>query len=246
MLVIVASQWDPAPRAFASHCAAQEVGVLTPRDLSVAGWRQRLNSMESGIVVVDRKLVPQREITGVLTLLPRVVEQELVDIVPGDRRYVASEMTAFLLFWLSRLKCPVLNRPTPTCLAGPYWREEKWVRVAAQAGIPVRPVRRQAAPSASGDAGLSALGASAKEEFLPESATVTVIGKRIFGEADPGLCRQAQHLAELAGVELLSVRFSSPRRDAHFVSADTFPNLSDNALADAVLDRLRGAPTGCM
>jgi len=103
----------------------------------VAGWRQSLGGVDGDAAVVEGKRVPQKEITGVLTRLPCVFEQELVDITPDDRRYVAAEMTAFLLFWLSRLKCPVLNRPTPTCLSGPYWRREKWIHVAARVGIPV-------------------------------------------------------------------------------------------------------------
>ena len=235
MIVIVANRWDQTPGTFASRWASHDVGVLTAQDLSVAGWHQRLSGMDGGTAVAQRKLVPQREITGVLTLLPCVVEEELVDIVPEDRAYVAAEMTAFLLFWLSRLKCPVLNRPTPTCLSGPYWRPEKWVRVAAYAGIPVQPVRRLAAPS----------GSIAGEEPLPSATTLTIIGTRIFGEAEPGLQRQARCLAELAGVELLAVRFSSPERGARFVGADIVPDLSNDALADAVLEYLLGEPARC-
>jgi hypothetical protein len=232
VIVILANRWDQTPGAIASRWAARDVAVLTAPDLSVAGWHQDLSGIEGGIAVAERKLIPKKEITGVLTLLPCVYEEELVDIASEDRRYVAAEMTAFLLCWLSRLKCPVLNRPTPTCLSGPYWRREKWVHVAAQAGIPVQPVRRHAAPP----------GCSVEEEPLTDSATVTVIGERIFGEADPGLQRQARCLAGLAGVDLLAVRYSSPEHGARFVSADIFPNLSDGCLADAVLEFLRGEP----
>jgi hypothetical protein len=208
---------------------------LTAQDLSVAGWSQRLSLTDGGTAVAERKLVPQKEITGVLTLSPCVFEDELVDIVPEDRRYVAAEMTAFLLFWLSRLRCPVLNRPTATSLSGPYWRREKWVRVAAQAGIPVQPVRRHAAPP----------GSSVEEEALQDHTTVTVIGNRVFGEAEPDLQRQAQCLASLAGVELLAVHFSRAEHGARFVSADAFPNLSEDRLSEAVLEYLRGGRTKC-
>ena len=72
-----------------------------------------------------------------LTRVPAVFEDELTDIMFSDRSYVAAEMTAFLLFWLSRLRCPVLNEPTATCLAGRYWRREQWIDQAARAGIAV-------------------------------------------------------------------------------------------------------------
>jgi hypothetical protein len=234
MLVILASRWNKTASTLASSCAGRDVKVLTPRDLSVAGWRQYLGGMKDGAVVVDGRPVDQREITGVLTLLPCVVEDELVDIVPGDRRYVASEMTAFLLFWLSRLQCPVLNRPTPTCLSGPYWRQEKWVHAAAQAGLPVQPVRR-----------FAPLDPCAKEEMTPSSCKVTVIGNRIFGETDPNLHLHAQRLAGLAGVELLSVQFSGPDADARFLSAETFPSFMEPGMADAALEYLQDERARC-
>jgi hypothetical protein len=209
--------------------------VVTAGDLSLAGWLQHSNGTDQCTAVVGRKLVPQEEITGVLTLLPCVFEEELVEIALEDRSYVAAEMTAFLLFWLSRLQsqCLALNRPTPS-LSGPYWRREKWIHAAAQAGIPVQSLRRHAA-----------LPASAEEEAKPSSPTVTVVGKCIFGEVEPDLQRQARRLADLAGVELLAVRFSGPERSASFVSADSLRDFSDHGLADAVLAYLRDGPAKC-
>jgi hypothetical protein len=192
----------------------------------MVGWTQRLRVMNDSAGVIERNLVSQREISGVLTRLPCVFEAELTDIVPQDRSYVAAEMTAFLLFWLSQLTCPVLNRPTPTNLSGPNWRREKWVRVAAQAGIPVQPVRRHAALT----------GCRTEEDTLLTTSTLTVIGDRIFGESASRLHQQALCLAQLAGVDLLEVHFSGPDGGARFVSADVFPSLSDDRVADAVLE----------
>jgi hypothetical protein len=235
MIIIVANRWDKTPRSLASHWAPCPVAVLTPQDLSVAGWRQRLNAPNRGTLVAERQLVAEKEISAVLTLLPCVFEAELVEIAPTDRRYVAAEMTSFLWFWLSRLSCMVLNRPTPTSLSGPNWRRDKWVRVAAQSGISVEPAHRRAAPS----------GSSAEEQNLPGSANLTVIGERVIGEVDSSLRRQARCLASLAGVELLSVRFSSPERDGRFVSADSFADLSDKIVAEAVLEHLQAGQARC-
>lgn len=235
MIVIVANRWDQTPRTVASHWAPHVVAVLTAQDLSFAGWHQRLSASDGGTAVAELKPVPQNEISGVLTLLPCIFEEELVDIAPEDRGYVAAEMTAFLLFWLSRLRCPVLNRPTATCLSGPYWRREKWVFMAAQAGIPAEPVRRHA----------TAAGCAAEGETLPVGTAVTVVGNRAVGAGEPGLQQQALRLARLAGVELLAVHFSSDERGAHFVSANVFPNLADDRVADAVFEYLRRGPTRC-
>ncbi len=231
MLVILASRWNEAAKALAPRLG-DEVSLLTPRDLSVAGWRLHLGGDEECFAVVDGKRVGQGEITGVLTLLPLVVPQELVHIVPADRPYIALEMTAFLLFWLSRLECPVLNRPTPNCLSGPDWRKEQWVHAACHAGIPARPVRRTAAGPRP----------AAEPEDDSTLSTVTVIGTRTFGEVETALLRRAERLAAIADVDLLSVRFSGSGPDAELIDADTFPDLSDDTLAGAVLEYLQGVP----
>ena len=81
----------------------------------------------------------------------------------------------------------------------------------------------------------------AEQDLNPALTTVTVIGARTFGEADPVLHRHAQRLAGIAQVDLLSVRFSGDGPDAQFIDADTFPDLSEDPLAGALLERLRCA-----
>jgi len=231
VLVIVASQWDHSAKALAKRWADCGAGILTPRDLSVEGWRLRPGDWDDGAIVVDGKRVAQREITGVLTRLPCATAQELIHIAPEDRRYVASEMTAFLLFWLSQLRCPVLNRPTAACLAGPFWRQEQWVHVAATAGVPVQPVRR-----------IVGVAASCAENTLElPPAVVTVVGKHTMGDGHRVLHRAALRIAKLARAELLSVSFSGPCPDAKFIGAGIFPDLGNEVVADAVLDHLESA-----
>src|SRR5579872_3914402 len=124
MLVVLAHRYDQEARELVSHWSASDARLLTSADLSRKGWRHFSDEPTASTAVISGRVVPVDQISGVLTLLTGVFEQELVDIVPSDRSYAAAEMTAFLLCWLSTLKCPVLNRPTPTCLSGPYWRRE--------------------------------------------------------------------------------------------------------------------------
>lgn len=234
MIVLLANRWDQIARGFASRWAAHNIRVLTSQDLSTIGWRQRVLATDQATAVVEKEIVPQNEITVVMTRIPCVVEEELLDIVPGDRSYVAAEMTAFLLFWLSSLKCRVINRPTPTCLSGPYWRQESWTRAAASADIPVERVCRHAGFPGSGPE-------PATSRFL---ASVTVVGGHVFGETDLALHRQARRLADVAGVESLVVRFSSPERGARFVNADVYPDLSNEEIAIATLECMRPGTRG--
>jgi hypothetical protein len=232
MIIILASRWDTTASALAAHWAPAQVAVITPRDLCGSGWRQQFGGFERDTICADfaaaqEQLIPQRSITGVFTRLPWVTEGEVVEIGAHDRAYVAAEMSAFLLFWLARLRCPVLNRPTPMCLSGPYWRPEHWVHVAARAGIPVQTVHRDTRRP------------SAAPALAPSSfACITVVGRRVFGDADPDLLNHARRLAELAEVALLTVRFSGAERGAAFMDADTFPALSDERLEDAALEHL--------
>jgi hypothetical protein len=199
--------------------------VLTCEDLSVIGWRHYQCSSRSSTFVVGGREVASVEITGVLTRLPGIWEQELLHIVPADRAYVAAEMTAFLVSWLSGLTCPVLNRPTPSCLSGPYWRLEQWVHAAAQIGIPVRPMRRRIAQEIR----------SLPEDPLANPVMVTVVGDLCLGTVDESLTIQARQLADVANVDLLAVQFSGSGTGSLFVNAHLWPDVDNDNVADAVI-----------
>src|SRR5271170_1683143 len=150
MLIILAGEQDEVARDLTRRWSSFDGHLMTPKDLSQPGWRHRPgfrnarlprgqkerpgepspDSSDQDVAVVDGRTVSVERIDGVLTRLAGVYEWELAHIVPGDRAYVSAEMTAFLLSWLSELDCPILNRPTPTCLSGPGWRQEQWINFA--------------------------------------------------------------------------------------------------------------------
>jgi len=232
MLVIIASRYDKAALALVERWSAHDAALLTCEDLSMVGWRHYLDAADVSTAVVSGQVVATAEITGVLTRLPCVTEHELVHIVPADRAYVATEMTAFLAFWLSELACPVLNRPTPACLMGPNWCPERWVHAAAQLGMPVCPVHRQAT--------LTADVSAANHEQQP--ITITVVGRRCFGTVDETLTRHAHRLAAAAGVDLLTIYLSSRESDPHFLGADLWSDIASPDITDAILEYLCGGP----
>ena len=229
MLVVVAGRADRTASALAARWAAHDAAVLTSADLSTAGWQYQPGKV--GTAVIGGRIVAVDAIRGVLTRLPYVPEQELGQIAAADRAYVAQEMTAFLAAWLAGLTCPVLNRPTPTCLAGPNWRPEQWVSTAAQLGLPVRPICRQSR--------LAADVAPAASTW--QASTVTVVGDRCFGPVDETLAGRARCLAEAAGVGLLAVHFSGPTAGADCLGADLWPDVSSPEVADAIAAYLSGA-----
>ena len=226
MIIVIASCYDQGARTVAARWGTDRAAVLTCADLSVPGWRHYSATPGTSVAVVSGRAVPVEDITGVVTCLPSVSELELLHIVPAERAYVAAEMTAFLLSWLSALTCPVVNRPSAVCLCGPFWRPEQWAHAASRAGMRVQPVSRRVALTA------EATPAAA------ESITVTVVGERCFGQADPAVMAGVRRLARAAGVDVLAVQVSGPEPSATFLGADLCPDLTSADTADAVLEHL--------
>ena len=144
----------------------------------------------------------------------------------SHRKYVAAELNAFLLAWLSAQSCPVLNRPTASCLSGPNWQPEQWVQLAAGLGIPAQthrsiPVRSYGSPSG-------------------DTVEVISVGECCFGTDDPTLRCRTLKLAHAAKVDLLSIRYSA--EDGRFIVANIWPPLKDPAVLEAVFRRLEARP----
>lgn len=230
MIVIVARRGDESARSLAARWSAHGTLLLSPPDLSISGWQYNPLATEASAAVISRRSIGSSEITGVLTRLSWVFEHELIHLAPNDRAYAASEMNAFLLALLDGLACPLLNRPTATCLSGPCWRRERWVHFAAGLGIPVCPVRREARPS----------DALSPEEPQPPSKSVTVVGDRCFGETDETIANCARQLASAAGVDLLRVHFREVDGESRLLGADLCPDISSTDVADAILDYFHG------
>jgi hypothetical protein len=226
MIVVIAGRNDRTAKGLVARWQAREAMLLTADDLSVRGWRFYSGASHAQIAIASGLQVAPGQIQGVLTRLPAVFACDLPHIIPEDRAYVAREMTAFLAAWISMLKCPVLNAPTPGCLSGPSWRPERWTRAAAQVGMSVRPLRRHVTLEA----------ASLSPHSDPNPASVTILADRSFGSVDTELATQARRLAALARVDLATFHFSRPAAGSDFLGVDLWSGLEADGLQDAVLD----------
>jgi hypothetical protein len=224
LLVILASIYDESARHLVELWGSQNAYVLTCKDISVAGWSHYLCNSSLSTAVINGEKISNDQIDGVLTRLPYVTETELPHIVNHDRSYVAAEMMAFLVSWLSCLKCPVLNQPTPLCLLGPNWSQEQWIHTAAQIGIPVRSICRQS----------SQANIRHKSDDL-QLVTVNVIGDHCYGALDDKMATQSMSLAHAAGVDMLSVHFTISRNESIFVGAYLWFPMDSNNISNAIL-----------
>jgi hypothetical protein len=225
VVLVLASRRDAAAAKLAADRGDAGVRLMTPDDLSQEGWAFRLDDPARCTAMLAGRPLRAAAIAGVLTRLPGVSEHDLPHIAPADRDYVAAEMNAFLLAWLTSLRCPVANRPTPQCLSGPPWHQERWVLAAERLGIPARPVVRRETD-----------GVAANGEPGP---IVTVVGRRHFGATDDVAVERAHALADAAGAELLAVEFDGRGPDARFVNASLWPDLGDSRIADAAIALVR-------
>lgn len=225
MLVVVASCYDQSASELVARWANQGAMMLTCEDLSSGGWRYNVTNPENSLAVIGGQKIPCSEITGVLTRRPCILEEELLYITPGDRSYVAAEMNAFLIAWLSSLSCPMFNRPTASSLSGPNWRREQWIHAAARQGIPVQPGYRRIP-----------FDGNEQPAFSKENVSeVTIVGDRSFGEVDEIMVVQAKRLAAAAGVNLLSVAFDGSQAGASFIGANLIPPITSD-VADAICE----------
>lgn len=221
MILVIASAADATAAALANAWREADARCLRPADLSMPGWRHYIGADgKRGSIAVGGTVVSEREVTGVLTRTTWISPYELPLIAEADRTYVATEMSAFLLSWLSSLDCPVVNRPLPGCLAGPPWRAPQWMAAAAAAGLHVPAFGRMQEPRG-------------------DTVMLTVVGTRCFGAAAPELHAASLRLAALAATALLSLAFDSDRAGATFLGANAFPPLDDVEIRDALLAVLR-------
>lgn len=235
MLLILASRFDDNAARLAQRWQDQDARVLTCQALSRRGWRFDPARPRCGALVLDEEPVAVDRLRGMLCLLPAVYPSELPHIEPGDREYVAAEMTAFLVAWLTSLPCPVLGRPTPLSLTGPLLRQEQWLREAARAGLPVQPrLRRLPAP------GRLPIGAPAgPPDEAPATAVALVAGQPVPAPNDsPPPASITTALAAMAcavGATLLTAHFGQGASSMTFTGATTSVDVQLPEVADAML-----------
>lgn len=243
MFVVLAYAHDLGARALVQRwCAAgEQAALLTCADLSLPGWRYMAGDLAAGHAVIEGRVIATREIRAVITRIPAVAEAELAHVHEEDRRYAVAEMQAFLLAWLMSLECPVLNRPSPSNLGGPWWSVAQWVQRARRLGLSARPVRQHA---------VYGPGAPSGTECRVDGNAIfaDVVGDRAFlaGGREPSaqldsLARAAIALARDAGVELLRVYFEhGSEQTPVFLEAGLWIDVAAENVAEALISRCRG------
>jgi hypothetical protein len=233
LIVVFASAEDASARRLVQRWATHGAVLMTPADLSRAGWRSNSRHPAASRFVASGRVHDASEIDGVLIRSATIAERELTKITPSDRTYVAAEMNAFLVYWFATLGRPVLNRPTPRSLGGPGWYPEHWIHCAASVGLTTPRVTRTVSPEG--------VDPAAWPDHATAPVELTIVGERAFGAAESDLIGKARALARAAGVGLVTFGFDGPTAGSRFLVADPFPALEDAEVSLAVLDHLTAA-----
>jgi len=214
MIAVLASRLDQEATALVAAWSAAGAALLSAEDLCSPGWIFDPGDPAAGTAVVAGQAVPVASLRAVLTRRPAVVAEELGAIAAADRSYVAAELNAFMVGWLSALPCRVVNRPTTRSLCGPAWNRLQWQAAAARAGV-------------------------AWCDDPPDDPaalhTVVVCGDIVRCAPDADAADAACRLARHAGVELLAVQMFG----GGVCGVSVAPDLRDDTTQAVLLDALR-------
>src|SRR5262245_30078339 len=100
--------------------------------------------------VIGGDIVLDAEVTGVFLRRSAVYPDELTETHPDDRAYLAAEAHAFLVLVLATTSALVVNPVSEGTLGVDALRPERWMRIAADLGVPVAPLRLSSRSSVPG------------------------------------------------------------------------------------------------
>ena len=146
MLLVLTALDDLAALSFvrASETAGTHCTVLTTEAMSFARRRSHRLS-DDGVVtrleMADGTVVSSSNVTGVVNRMLSPPDLAWRHATRQERDYASAELHAFTVSWLNALSCPVRNRPSPECLAGPVPHPFVAAAAAASAGLACPTVR---------------------------------------------------------------------------------------------------------
>jgi hypothetical protein len=214
VILVLAEVKDAAVVSLAGEFEPTPAAVLTCPELAADRSCLRHPDFPDSTITVEARNVGVAQIAGVVNLLAAVVPKTLTVYEPEEREYQASELHAWLLFFLSALVCPVVNRPTPLSLNGPVLNPIGWYHLARAAGIPLSAVSVD-----------SAEGTNPRARGSGNLVEVVCLGGGILAPSGTAADRYTVELARRSGVEYLKARYTNESpTNVRFAGASSIPD----------------------
>jgi hypothetical protein len=140
VILVIAEPGDQGAASLAAELAPLPAAAVSMVDFAAAPSCLHHPDFEASTVTVAGRSLPVREIRAVVNALPAVLPGSLSVYEIEEREYQAAELHAWLSYFLSALRCPVINRPSALSLGGPVRGALGWLHLARAAGIPVAPL----------------------------------------------------------------------------------------------------------
>lgn len=213
MIVITCSNLDDNVKLLKAKWPNNNALLLSVNDLTSPGWEVSSQDFSQSKFVAEETIWPVTDIEGIINLLPAIAPYELFKIVEEDRDYVASELNAFLFYFLSKMKCPFLNKLSMFNLSGPFIKPEEWIMECRKAGIPV-------CLKLENNTGF----------YQPAHAiyTVSYLNGIIYNNEYVLYEKGIRKLAENTGLNHFAIRFIKEENSSYFHSITTYPNVNDD------------------
>jgi len=211
MILVLASIADTHAAAFAGELPGS-ASVLTCNDLARGPSRLFHPNFSDSTITAAGRTICVREISAVLNLLPAVFAGELSMYPAEERAYQVAELRALLVFFLSALPCPVINRATPMSLTGPVQNPAAWIALADSAGIP-----------------LARLSAGSDRKGLLRgngpSIEVSSIGGQVVTPSGTAADDYTRDLARRGNFDYLRALYRHEESGIRFLGADSYPDI---------------------
>lgn len=228
MIIVLAAVRDADAASLASELPAP-AAILTPAELAAERSCLHDPGFDRSTLTGEGRLVRVGELAGIVNLLPAVLPASLGVYEPEEREYQASELHAWLLFFLSAVRCPVVNRPTTLSLTGPVQGALGWFQLARAAGVPLSAVSVRSSDDRSPRP-------PAGEKFVE----VAWLGGTVVAPSGTAADQHTSKLAQLAKVEYLRASYvRDGGKKLRFAGASSVPTARSAADRAALAEYFR-------
>ncbi|MDQ7802336.1 hypothetical protein Q5425_01240 [Amycolatopsis sp. A133] len=244
MLLVLCSLDDTDSQWFARRAtrAGRACAAVTTEHLSFARRHDHrvgpAGDVRTTIELADGVVLDGSALTGVLNRVREPPALAWYRAEPAERDYASAELFAYTLSWLAGLRCPVRNKPTPQCLAGPAPDPVHAWAAAHAAGLRCAPIRLgTATPWPPGDAALA--GARAAAAGPVRARQVLCLDREVLDrDVPPATAAGVRRLTGLLGAAtaLLGIDFLVGGDDWWFAGLTALPTLRTGG--DLLVDRL--------
>lgn len=139
MIVVVGSRHDPVAHELVAEWP--HAALCDADDLTRPGWVWSPTGAAPSQWMVAGAVVADLDVTGVFLRRAAFYPEEFEATHPDDRGYLAAEAHAFMADVLASTVALVANPVADGTFGDEVIRPDRWMRAAAEVGLPVAPIR---------------------------------------------------------------------------------------------------------